>query len=236
VERQYDPDTPPVHGDRHRIEQAVLNVMLNAMEAMERGWCVSRCGRWDDAGGTGVPGHGPGIPESEIEKVILPFYSTKPAGTGLGLPLVARVVAAHRGELDIQSEPGVGTTVRIVLPRVGPDDRRGGGMTNARVLILEDDDLLRQVTAERLEREGYTVVAAASLAEARARWTSRRRTWPSWTSSSRTERGRSYWRSSRRSGDTVCVMMSAHATVQSAVGRCGPGRWTTWRSRSASTG
>jgi signal transduction histidine kinase len=119
VERQYDPATPPVYGDRHRIEQAVLNVMLNAMEAMDKGGLVVVSVR--PAGDDGVAlefrDTGPGIPESEIEKVILPFYSTKPAGTGLGLPLVARVVAAHRGELDIQSEPGVGTTVRIVLPQ-----------------------------------------------------------------------------------------------------------------------
>jgi signal transduction histidine kinase len=118
VERQYDPATPPVNGDRHRIEQAVLNVMLNAMEAMDKGGLVVVSVK---PAGDGVAlefrDTGPGIPESEIEKVILPFYSTKPAGTGLGLPLVARVVAAHRGELDIQSEPGVGTTVRIVLPQ-----------------------------------------------------------------------------------------------------------------------
>jgi signal transduction histidine kinase len=118
VERQYDAGTPPVYGDRHRIEQAVLNVMLNAMEAMDGGGLVVVSVR---PAGDGVAlefrDTGPGIPESEIEKVVLPFYSTKPAGTGLGLPLVARVVAAHRGELDIQSESGVGTTVRIVLPQ-----------------------------------------------------------------------------------------------------------------------
>jgi two-component system, NtrC family, sensor kinase len=118
VVRQYDPATPPVHGDRHRIEQAVLNVMLNAVEAMDAGGLVTVTVRpVGDAVELEFRDTGPGIPESEIEKVILPFYSTKPAGTGLGLPLVARVVAAHRGELDIQSKPGVGTTVRIVLPR-----------------------------------------------------------------------------------------------------------------------
>jgi two-component system, NtrC family, sensor kinase len=125
VVRQYDPATPAVHGDRHRIEQAVLNVMLNAVEAMDAGGVVTVAVRpVGEAVELEFRDTGPGIPESEIEKVILPFYSTKPAGTGLGLPLVARVVAAHRGELDIQSEPGVGTTVRIVLPR-GPDDAGG---------------------------------------------------------------------------------------------------------------
>jgi len=117
VERRYGPETPAVAGDRHRLEQAVLNVMLNAMEAMEEGGTltISINGRnggavleFDDTG--------PGIPAEEIDRIVLPFYSTKPSGTGLGLPLVSRVVSAHRGKLEIESEPGRGTTVRIILP------------------------------------------------------------------------------------------------------------------------
>jgi signal transduction histidine kinase len=129
VHRAYDPSTPPVYGDRHRIEQAVLNVMLNAMEAMEAGGSLSIAIRPAAAGvELEFRDTGPGIPESEVEKVVLPFYSTKPTGTGLGLPLVARVVAAHHGTLDIQSEPGSGTTVRITLPdRPWAEDRGGGG-------------------------------------------------------------------------------------------------------------
>lgn len=118
VERIYDPSAAAVHGDRHRLEQAVLNVMVNAMEAMDEGGVLTVT---ISAAGERVllefRDTGPGIPQTQIEKVVLPFYSTKPAGTGLGLPLVARVVAAHRGELDIQSEAGVGTTVTIMLPR-----------------------------------------------------------------------------------------------------------------------
>jgi two-component system, NtrC family, sensor kinase len=127
VERTYAESIPPVYGDRHRIEQAVLNVMLNAMEAMEDGGVLT-IGIRPVAGRVVLEFRdtGPGIPEAEIEKVVLPFYSTKPAGTGLGLPLVARVVAAHRGELDIRSKPGVGTTVRIELPETPWADRSGG--------------------------------------------------------------------------------------------------------------
>jgi two-component system, NtrC family, sensor kinase len=129
VHRDYDPATPPVYGDRHRIEQAVLNIALNAMEAMETGGSLSIALRpAGDGAELEFKDTGPGIPESEIEKVVLPFYSTKPAGTGLGLPLVARVVAAHRGSLDIRSEPDVGTTVRITLPhRPWAEEREGGG-------------------------------------------------------------------------------------------------------------
>ena len=117
VVRHYDPATPPVAGDRHRLEQAVLNVMLNAMEAMEHGGTLTITIRPN--GGAAVlefVDTGPGIPADAIERVVLPFYSTKPSGTGLGLPLVSRVVAAHRGKLEIDSEPGEGTAVRIILP------------------------------------------------------------------------------------------------------------------------
>jgi two-component system, NtrC family, sensor kinase len=126
VERHYDASGATVFGDRHRLEQAVLNVMLNAMEAMDEGGVLTvTLGPAGERVFLEFRDNGPGIPRAEIEKVVLPFYSTKPAGTGLGLPLVARVVAAHRGELDIQSEPGVGTTVRIVLPEEPwPDARR----------------------------------------------------------------------------------------------------------------
>ncbi len=127
VIREYDPDAGAVYGDRHRIEQAVLNVMLNAMEAMEAGGTLTVS---IQPVGSEVAlefsDTGPGIPEAEIEKVILPFYSTKPTGTGLGLPLVARVVAAHRGDLNIRSEPGRGTTVRIVLPTRPVAEQPGG--------------------------------------------------------------------------------------------------------------
>jgi two-component system, NtrC family, sensor histidine kinase AtoS len=121
VERSYDPSTPTIYGDRHRLEQAVLNVMLNAMEAMEAMdegvLAISLRPEAEERVVLEFRDTGPGIPAAELEKIVLPFYSTKPAGTGLGLPLVARVVAAHGGLLDMESEPGAGTTVRLVLPQ-----------------------------------------------------------------------------------------------------------------------
>jgi two-component system, NtrC family, response regulator AtoC len=91
-------------------------------------------------------------------------------------------------------------------------------MANARILILEDDDLLRQVTAERLEREGYSVVAAASLAEARSRLDRQTPDLAILDIKLPDGEGTELLEELGRSGDTVCVMMSAHATVQSAVG------------------
>ncbi|NIY08044.1 MAG: hypothetical protein GWN02_07080 [Gemmatimonadetes bacterium] len=117
MERHYQPDLPPVSGDGHRLEQAALNVMLNAVESMEHGGRLTiRLFTHEDRVVAEFEDTGPGIPPGEVEKVLLPFYSTKPAGTGLGLPLVTRVVAAHDGTLDIRSEPGRGTTVRMAFP------------------------------------------------------------------------------------------------------------------------
>ena len=123
IERAYDPELPPLCGDQHRVEQAALNVMLNALEAMEDdGTLAVRLNRVDDRVVAEFEDTGPGIPAEEVEKVTRPFYSTKPAGTGLGLPLVVRVMAAHNGNLEIDSQPGRGTVVRLVFPvaeRVG---------------------------------------------------------------------------------------------------------------------
>ena len=117
VVRSYARDLPAVRGDRHRMEQALLNLFLNAVEAMDAGGTLT-VELLDEEGGVRVVVRdtGPGIPAEEIERIVLPFYSTKPQGTGLGLPLVARVTAAHRGTLDIRSEHGSGTEVTLRFP------------------------------------------------------------------------------------------------------------------------
>lgn len=121
VQRAYDPDVPAVSGDAHRLEQAVHNLLLNALEAMPTGGELTLRVRVEtDSVRIEVRDSGVGIPRAEVERILTPFYSTKPQGTGLGLPLVARVVAAHSGRLTIDSDPGRGTTVSILLPAAAP--------------------------------------------------------------------------------------------------------------------
>jgi signal transduction histidine kinase len=118
VRREYPQTAVFVDGDAQRIEQAALNLLLNAAESMTAGGVLTlRCGQSEQGSWLEVQDTGCGIPEAEVEKVLLPFYSTKPAGTGLGLPLVARVVAAHEGRISIESRAGEGTRVRVDLPR-----------------------------------------------------------------------------------------------------------------------
>ena len=127
VRRVYPHERVVVPGDPRRLRQAFLNVLSNAVEAMPEGGVLTV--RVQPSAGDcveiafGDTGHG--VDPEQVQRMLKPFYSTKPLGTGLGLPLVARVVSAHRGGLSIESAPGRGTTVRITLPARVPT--RAGG-------------------------------------------------------------------------------------------------------------
>ena len=132
VQRDFAPQLPVMTGDAARLEQAVLNLCVNAVEAMPDGGRLTVTTR--AANGTvdlDVRDTGVGIPPENLDKILKPFFSTKSFGTGLGLPLVARVVAAHGGRLWAESETGGGggvggtgggshgTTFHIHLPVAG---------------------------------------------------------------------------------------------------------------------
>lgn len=106
-----------VRGDAAALEQLFLNLLLNAAQALTAG---GRAGITVEASGRAVVvvvwDTGGGMTPAERERVFDPFYSTKPEGTGLGLTLARRIVAAHGGAIDIESAPGAGTRVRVTLP------------------------------------------------------------------------------------------------------------------------
>ena len=117
VVRDYDPKVGQILGDAARLEQAVLNLCLNAVEAMPEGGRVTvttRAGEGTVA--IEVADTGIGIPPENLAKILTPFFSTKALGTGLGLPLVARVVAAHGGTVSVESEVGKGTAFHLEIP------------------------------------------------------------------------------------------------------------------------
>lgn len=107
----------PIRGDSARLEELFLNLLLNAAQALEDGGTVrldvSRAGA-DVV--VSIHDNGRGIPERERARIFEPFYSTRREGTGLGLPTALCVARAHGGELEIESEEGAGTTVRVRLP------------------------------------------------------------------------------------------------------------------------
>lgn len=121
VHRAYAYGAVFVPGDRRRLRQAFLNVMANGVEAMTPGGghlTLSTQALPRSEVEVAITDTGHGLGPEQVEEALKPFYSTKPLGTGLGLPLVARIVSAHGGGLAIESRPKRGTTVRITLPVV----------------------------------------------------------------------------------------------------------------------
>jgi signal transduction histidine kinase len=113
------PETlPPLRVDRDMLLQALLNVLLNAIEAMESGGVMEI--RLTDAPSwveLAIQDTGRGIAPDHLERLFDPFFTTKPQGTGLGLAIAQRVIHAHDGEIVVDSAPGQGTTVTIRLPK-----------------------------------------------------------------------------------------------------------------------
>ena len=112
------PDLPEVNLDRELFKQALLNLMLNAEQAMAAGGELILQARRDDSGvALDVIDTGCGIAADELPKVFKPFHTTKPGGTGLGLATTRKIVLAHGGTIAVQSAVGRGTKVTVWLPR-----------------------------------------------------------------------------------------------------------------------
>jgi signal transduction histidine kinase len=111
-------DIPPVLADRDQVQQALFNVLKNALEAMDRGGELTLKARSEDdwvvleVADTGV-----GIPADRLTRVFDAYYTTKRDGSGLGLLIVLRILRAHGGRVDIASQPGRGTTVTLRFPQ-----------------------------------------------------------------------------------------------------------------------
>ncbi|MCL2448745.1 MAG: ATP-binding protein, partial [Polyangiaceae bacterium] len=117
VERELQSDAV-LAGDPEKLKQVVLNLVMNALEAMKDGGTlrvrVETCG---DNVELVLEDTGAGIEPEALAQVFDPFFTTKEAGTGLGLSIVRKIVDQHRGEVRIQSERGAGTRVTVSLPR-----------------------------------------------------------------------------------------------------------------------
>ncbi len=166
-------------GSAVELGQVVLNLALNACDAMPSGGrLLIRTARVEGRIVLEVRDTGSGIAEDIREKIFEPFFSTKDKerGTGLGLAVVHGIVASHGGEVAVESEVGVGTTFRVLLPAAteapteAPQERRraAGAGGSERILLVEDHESLRETLAQLLTASGYQVLTAASAEEARA--------------------------------------------------------------------
>jgi len=179
--------------DASRLEQILLNLSVNARDAMPDGGSLlieTSQRRFSDGKGDAtapargryvclsVTDTGTGFTEEARQHVFEPFFTTKPAGrgTGLGLATIYRIVKDAGGDIRLYSEPGIGTTVRVYIPQADDgaeastaacanDPAEGAGRT---VLLVEDEPQLRQVTARILERHNYRVRAAENPHDALA--------------------------------------------------------------------
>ncbi len=182
-----------VRGDPVQMEQVVLNLAMNARDAMPEGGemtltihtldvgaedCKSRPGA--EPGryvALSVADTGCGIPEAMRSRVFEPFFTTKPhgKGTGMGLAMVYGIVKDHGGWVEVDSEPGRGTTFRVFLPAAEAPADAGATPADAdlrappdagRILVVDDEELVRNVVARMLSALGYEVATAANAREA----------------------------------------------------------------------
>lgn len=121
----YGRDLPQVHGDRVQLQQLVLNLVVNACDAMQgqETQRVLTVGTGQGADGSvqvTVGDNGPGIAPERAERIFEPFYTTKERGLGMGLAICRRIATAHGGVLVMQSRPGEGASFRLALPQVEP--------------------------------------------------------------------------------------------------------------------
>ncbi len=197
VETSLAPADVVVRADRSQLEQVLINLTFNARDAMVSGGTIrvtTESRRLDEAAGKrliGIPippgryglvsvvDSGHGMDESTLAQVFEPFFTTKPvgSGTGLGLSTVYGIVKQSGGYVWVESDPGEGTSFTVCLPEApgGEEERpeesreepetRGRGRT---VLILEDEDGVRELAARVLLERGYRVVQARNGNEALA--------------------------------------------------------------------
>ncbi|WP_425452518.1 PAS domain-containing protein [Methylobacterium radiodurans] len=183
-------DLPPANADPNQLEMALLNLAVNARDAMgERGGTLRISTRLEDISANqptklragrylcmSVSDTGAGMDEATIARAIEPFFSTKGIGkgTGLGLSMVHGLASQLGGALAIQSRPGLGTTVELWLPQsTGRQEavRPAAGTsqmpaTRGTALLVDDEELVRMSTADMLSDLGYAVVEAMSAEEA----------------------------------------------------------------------
>jgi two-component system NtrC family sensor kinase len=184
---ELDRAVPPVVGDVHEIEQALVNLVTNAQQAMAGadriGAITLRTSSLPGSVALEVEDEGPGIPEDSRAKIFDPFYTTKPPGqgTGLGLWLVYKTITSHGGSIGVEASANGGARFRLELP-AGPelpaaaepaavevaDD---GPTVSARILVVDSEAALAGLICEALCEEGHQAVAAHDAEEAIARLT-----------------------------------------------------------------
>ncbi len=174
--------------DRGQFAQVVQNLVINGCEAMGNRGTLRVNARYQlecDA----VPGrpsgdfievevvdNGSGIPQAALRRVFEPYFTTKETGTGLGLAVAHSIIKQHDGQIQITSEPDVGTTIRFWLPTSGPPLETDlpsyhlGPQDGVRILVMDDDPVVSEVAEMMLARLGFSVTTTSEGQEAVDAW------------------------------------------------------------------
>lgn len=185
-----------LNGDRNMLALVVSSLVANAAEASRITRSVQLASSTEELADHDLDGHpsrragtfvcltcrdaGEGIPASVLPHVFEPFFTTRAAKAhiGLGLAVVQGIVTSHDGWIELDSRPDQGTAVRIYFPSIAPPAEElrptpsapATGQPNETILLVEDDDLLRETTVAVLKHAGYRVLQAESAESARETW------------------------------------------------------------------
>ena len=188
-----DPELPAVSADASQLRQVLMNLVVNASEALVDGKgtisVATGCQRLSERElkqtlftpdlpegryvSLEISDSGTGMGEDTRVRIFDPFYTTKFTGRGLGLPAVLGIVRGHRGAIKVESEPGRGTTLKLYFPAVegagerAPRPGTGAGRYRGTgtILIIDDEEIVRSVTGRILQSFGFKVVSAADGVE-----------------------------------------------------------------------
>ncbi|MBW1713076.1 MAG: response regulator [Deltaproteobacteria bacterium] len=179
------PDLWPVQVDQGQMSRVINNLILNADQAMPQGGVIDiraqnvtlnepnqlalKPGQYV---AVSIKDQGPGIAWEDQAKIFEPFFSTKKQGSGLGLAAAHSIVAKHQGRLTVASEPGQGAVFHLYLPaslEALPASRNDQPETltgQGKILVMDDEEMIRKVLSDILSRLGYEVVTASDGAQA----------------------------------------------------------------------
>jgi len=186
VRKALRPDVPPIEADPAEIQQIMLNLCKNASEAMadiggtlsittdrieiQEGDQHKFAYGWPQVGIHAVfevTDTGRGMEAGLVERIFEPFFTTKEGARGIGLSVVLGIIKAYHGGIDIDTTPGQGTTVRVVLPASPERERRGSvqvqrdiSVAHRTILFVDDEEMLRSLAQRVLEPLGFRVLVA----------------------------------------------------------------------------
>ena len=178
---QLEGKIPPITADKAQMEQVFGNLVLNAVQSMPHGGTVEISGKTTTFPGTQDPAvqisisdQGAGISTANLERIFDPYFTTKGTGNGLGLTISYSIIQRHKGEIAVDSELGVGTTITVLLKpgnnellsiqHIQPDKQ--SFTAPKRILLLDDNELVLEGTTRLLETLGHQVIAVRNCNDA----------------------------------------------------------------------